>query len=198
MGDEDNRAANLGFQRQKVIVQLLPGDFIKGGKGFVHQDQARIGHQRPGDGHAHFHAARQFAGIGMVEIGQPHQLQRLVNLVPDRCERLPAQAERQIDILRHRGPWHQGRFLKHHANVTLGLATLPQNPARCGRHQARDQPQGGGFATAGRTQQRHEVAFVHLQAHVFQGGDVAVENLGNSGHVQNVGTLPQRQGCTVY
>jgi hypothetical protein len=57
MRDENHGAAQLLPHLQQIVVELEAVDLIKRGEGLVHQQQLRLGHQRPRDRSAHFHAA---------------------------------------------------------------------------------------------------------------------------------------------
>ena len=186
MGDEDHGAAGLGPELQQVVVQLVAGDLVQRRKGFVHQDQPRPGHQRPRNRHPHLHAAGQFARIGGKEFLQPDQAQRLHHVILDRAIAFAAQPQRQPDILRHRRPGHQRRFLEHHPKVAGALPARPVDTPRRRVNQPGDQPQRRGFATARRSQQRDEIALPHLQRHASEGHQVAVEDLGDIGQRQDL------------
>ncbi len=134
MGDEDDGAAELSPDLQEVVVQLEAGDLVERGEGLVHQQQARLGDQRPGDGDAHLHAAGELARIGVAEAFQPDQFQRLGDGGLGLAAADPGELERQVDIGEDAGPGHQRRLLEHEADgaAALGVARrLARRSSRC-------------------------------------------------------------------
>jgi len=54
---EDHGAAHGLPHPQEIVVEPESGDLVERGEGLIHQQQLRLGHQRPRNGDAHFHAA---------------------------------------------------------------------------------------------------------------------------------------------
>ncbi|PAV66997.1 hypothetical protein WR25_00473 [Diploscapter pachys] len=57
VGDQQDGNPRAFANRQQFILQLLAVQSVEGAEGFVQQQNARAGHQPPGDGHALGHAA---------------------------------------------------------------------------------------------------------------------------------------------
>ena len=49
VGDEDDGLAQLVLQPQQLVLQALPGDRVDGAERLVHQQDRRVGGQRPRD-----------------------------------------------------------------------------------------------------------------------------------------------------
>ena len=63
VGDEQDGLAPLVPDAQQLQAHLLARHGVQRAERLVHQEQARIGQQRPADGHALLHAARQLARV---------------------------------------------------------------------------------------------------------------------------------------
>lgn len=51
---------------QQIVVQLLAREFVECGEGLIHQEDPGIDRQRPRDGDALLHAARELVGIAVI------------------------------------------------------------------------------------------------------------------------------------
>ena len=122
-------------------------------------------HHRAGDRDAHLHAARQLARVGAGERLEADERAAPPATSSRAASRdLPAQAQRQPDVLGDRGPGHQRRLLEDEADVARAVPARPDDPPRGRPHEPRDQPQRRRLAAARRPQQRDEVALVDLSA----------------------------------
>ena len=72
MGDEDDGLSGSLGDLQKEFLHGHPGLGIEGAEGFVHQQNAGIGGESGGDGHALLHAATQLVDIGILEVGEAY------------------------------------------------------------------------------------------------------------------------------
>ena len=184
MRDEDDRAADLLLQFQKIVVQLEARDFVERGKGLVHQDQLRFRDHRACDRDAHFHAARQFTRIGVQELFQPDQPQRLKDLVLDGVVTLSPKAERQEHVVGDGRPGHQRRLLKDDPQIAGLLLLRPADIARGRVRKTRQQPKCCRLPAPRRPEKRNEIPCIHLQVHVLQSNDIPAESLFHVVHHQ--------------
>jgi hypothetical protein len=133
VGNEDHRDTGFAPEAQHVVVELLPRDFVERGEGLVHQQELGLGDERAGDRDAHLHAARQFARIGLGEIGEADGAQHVHDARACRGLGDAVEPQRQVDIVVDRGPRHQRRFLEHEADIALGLAAPVELGSRASR-----------------------------------------------------------------
>ena len=157
MGDKDGGRSLRLPQPGQVLSQLAAGQLVHRAEGFVQQQQPRLRHQRPGDGGALAHPARQRGGARIAEPLQPHQRDHPVH----RCRVGGAarQLQRQRDVAAQAAPGQQRRVLKRHRQPRLPQHLgrgRPGNlhPARAGGFQPGDHPQDGGLAAARSPHQR--------------------------------------------
>ncbi len=79
VGDDDHRAALLdGVER---VLDLLGGNGVEGGGGLVEEDDGRVFEEKPGNGNALLLPARQLLSIGLILLGQGHNLVVEVSLL---------------------------------------------------------------------------------------------------------------------
>ena len=77
--DEDNGRARGGPDAQHLRIQALARHLVKGTEGLVHQQQRRFERQRPRDGDALLHSARQLMRIVMHEAAQLDKIEHLLD-----------------------------------------------------------------------------------------------------------------------
>ena len=93
------RRAGLGADAQQLGLHVLAGHLVEGAERLVHQQQRRVGGERPGDGDPLLHAARQLPRPVVGEVAELDELEHLerplapLGLVP------ALQLERQLDVL---------------------------------------------------------------------------------------------------
>ena len=75
MGDEDNRFLRLRPDAQELKLHEIPGLGIQGRERLVHQEDARIHRQSPGQVDSLLHAAGKLVGIVVFEAGQADQFE---------------------------------------------------------------------------------------------------------------------------
>ena len=175
----DERDANLLLQRLELQLHLLAELEIQGAQRLVQEQHRGVIDQGAGQGHTLLLAAGELPGAPALVPAQAHELQGLANpagLI--RLGRLPlAQAvahvpgnvhvreervvlEDRVDVAPVRRD--AGHRLAGEVDLAAG-----------GLLEARDHPQGGGLAAAGRPKERVEGAALHGQVHLVHRDHVA-------------------------
>jgi hypothetical protein len=178
VGDVEHRDAQLARQPLEPGQQLGLARGVQRGQRLVHQQQARAGGQRAGDGHALALAARQAGGPARQQVADAQQLDGLLQRHAPLGGRHAAPAEVQVAL--HRQVREQAGLLEHHAQRAAvrgppdaGRVVLPHLAAHrdvaAGRPcQAGDAAQQRGLAAArGAEDRAHALAgqaHVHIQA----------------------------------
>ena len=76
VGDEHDRLAQFALQPQDLVLQLLAHHRVDGAERLVHQQDRRVGGQRPGHADALLLAARQLGRVAVGQLGvQPDAFQ---------------------------------------------------------------------------------------------------------------------------
>ena len=172
VGDQDGRRSGLPPDVQELDVHPLAGDLIQGTERLVEQEDAGVQDERPGDGDALLHAARELGRtrvLETLEADEPDQVQRLARLGA-----IAGDLERQPDILDDGPPGQERRALEDEAHL--------MRQARLGRCRAFDlhlaggrlqhvghQPQKRALAAAGRADQRVEAARREIERDIVEG-----------------------------
>ena len=79
-------------------VETLPSHLVERAEGLVHEQQRRLEHERPGDGHSLLHATRELVRIVLDEVGQADQVQLLLGPLPLFGARGAHDLERQAHV----------------------------------------------------------------------------------------------------
>ena len=173
VGNVDDGDAEPAVDAPDLVLHLLAQAAVERSQRLVHQHQARLEHQRPGNGHALLLPARQLVGTAPLETLQPYQLQRPAHALPALLGSEPAHVEREGQVLLHRQVGEQRVVLEHHADVALPWRQIVHRApgdadAAGGRHlEPRQHHQAGGLAGAGRPQQGQELPLAHAQAQIL-------------------------------
>ena len=145
---EHHRHAAIEKKGLKVIVQVLAGEFVQGGKGFIEEQEARLGDQGPRQGDAHLHATGQLVGKAVQGRAEPHGLDELAGDGLTLGPGDPLQLQWQGDIVQDPAPRQQAGILE---DIGLGLGSGGEPdfaPIRA--VQPGDQAQRGGDQAAQR------------------------------------------------
>ena len=170
VGDEQDGLAALLPDAQQLQVHALAGQRVERPERLVHQDQAGIVDQRPGDGGALLHAAGEFVGIFLLVAGQPDHVDQAAGALARLAHGQAEDFRRQQDIFQHPPPFQQQRLLEHHADIArrveiAACAADLQRAAVVGKEPGNDLEQGG-LAAARRPDDRHQLAFVDVEGGV--------------------------------
>ena len=180
MGDVDGGDAEVLLHLLELVPKLDPELRVQVGEGLVHADDGGVGDQRPGDGHTLLLAAGELGhGLLKLLVAEVHLFGDLPDARIDLrlLDLLDLEAEGDVVIDRHGG--EQSVALEHDADVAVldgyvgDVPSLDEDAAGGGLDKARDGPQRGGLAAAGRSQKRKEFALLHVDVDVVQGGEVA-------------------------
>lgn len=123
VGHVDERDPDLALNAFELELHHLAQLEVECAERFVEQQRAGIVDQCPGQRHALLLAAGQLGGSALGEVGQPHDLQQLVDALADRAfsvglVHLPA-ARPVGDVVPHRHVRKQRIVLKDRVHVAL-------------------------------------------------------------------------------
>ncbi len=111
MRDEDDRLAPLLPDPLDVAVKLLARQRVERGEWFVHQQDARIRRERPGQGDALFHPAGKLMDMRGRELLQADQLQKkLRDLEPFLVRQARFEFQSEHDVARSRRARERARI----------------------------------------------------------------------------------------
>ena len=172
VGDVDDRDPQAALDAPELVLHFLAQTAVKGAERFVHQHQAGLKHQRPGDGHALLLAAGQLGRTPLLKSFQAHELQRAPDALSDLLRVEPAYFERKRQVAANRHMRKQRVVLKNHADAALARrqvmhrVAVDADGARGERLKAGQHHQAGSLARAGSAEQGQELSFVHGQIEI--------------------------------
>ena len=178
MGHQQGGEAALAPQRFDQGLHLDAGQGVKRTQRLVQQQQLRVVHQRPGQGHALPLAPREHRRPFAGALLQADLLQG----VQGKRDVLPGQSQRHIGL--HPLPGQQARILEHdaHFGFAAGIVFIDHLTA-AGRIQLRHQAQQRALAATTATDDGDEFAGGDVQIDVVQHGATA-EGLGHGAQLQ--------------
>ena len=121
--DEHDGAALDLLQAHQLALHLGADDGVECRERLVHQQNRRVGGQRPRQPHALLHATREFIGVAGAPASQAHLLQRQCGLALALGALHARQLQAKGGVVQHRHVRHQRKRLEHHADVLA-----PQRP----------------------------------------------------------------------
>jgi len=186
--------------RALISWRSLSRTRVEGRQRLVEQQQAGRGRKRTGQRHALLLAARQLGGIFAHRIGQPDEVQQLLNPEGDVGPRHAPVRQPIADIVADREVGEERIGLEDDAEVALGRRQRRHVPAllvdRPGglRIKARDRAQQRRLAAARRPEETDELALLDVERDVAQRcegavafGEVADLEIGHSCHPEAEG-----------
>ena len=175
MGDVDGAGSELLVEVHNAVAHFATQAGVEVGERLIHQEQARIAHNRP----RHRHPLPLAAGeLRRFAIEQGIQLQHLRDFIHPRLPAgllLFAHLHAEGDVVAHRQVRKQRIVLEDHREVALSgrhfgdvLIVQPDLPL-ADRLQPGEQAQQGAFTAAGRAHQHHEFPFANIQRQGAEG-----------------------------
>lgn len=185
VGDHDEAGAGLAHGSGQHLHDLVAGGLVEGTGGFISKDDAGVGHEGAGDGHALGLAAGDLGGAAVREVAEPELVEQRYGL---RTGRAPAHA------VEHRGQRHivQVAQLRQQLSVLEDEAEVAEAGAGAGgigkrrdvrvakadaavggREHAGHAVQQRGFAGAGGPHDGNELAWGDVQGDAGQHGAAA-------------------------
>lgn len=121
VGDEQRGQAQGALDLADLVAQVAADARVQRRERLVHQQDARLDHQRPGQGHALALAAGELLGVLVGLVGELHQAQHLRDPAPALAGLDPLHAQAEGDVARHRQVGEERVVLEDHADAaTLG------------------------------------------------------------------------------
>lgn len=172
MGHKNN-GLSTGFpDALDVPVELLAGEGIERGKGFVHEQHTGIGSQRAGQSNALLHAARKLVNVRVQNMGKANEIEVILcHFLAFLVVQSGLEAKTEQHIAEHIQPWEKRVFLEHHHAVTArsGHAlSIRQHAAAIGRVESSDDIEKSGFSASAWSDEAEEFALGDLHAHVVE------------------------------
>src|SRR5260221_2560979 len=176
VGDEDHGGQVGGPQLEQFVFHQGPRLHVEGAERLVHQQDLRFVDKCLGQRHALAHAARELVRVAVLETGQSDTRNPLVRALERLGFWLAAEQRACGHVAQHIPPGENSIGLEDIANARVdalhGFAHHLHRPFTRPL-QARDQPQGGGFAAAGRADHRTELARCDAESDVpYRGVDL--------------------------
>ena len=178
VGDHDHQTVPGHLPEQ--IHDLHAGITVQRTGGFVRQQNVRIVHQRPGDGHPLHLAAGKLVRLLVKLFPQPHLLQSLCRPPPSLLLRNAGDGQRQLHVGQDRLVGNQVIALEDETDGVVPVGVPVPVPVFPGGDavdhqipavipvQAADDIQQGGLAGAAGTQNSNEFAVPEIQADAVQ------------------------------
>jgi len=185
VGDQQRGDLCALADRQQFVLHLLASQRIEGAERFVQQQDARAGHQPPGNRHALGHATGELVRVGTGKVGEPYQLNEILDALLAFVIAQGLVDQAQADVFLDRQPGKQPVLLKHDAALAADAVDGPAVDADLalkGGVQADQQAQQGRLAATAGTDDGDEFAFGDVQAEIVDGlqfGAVDVEGLAD-------------------
>jgi hypothetical protein len=182
--DVDERDANLTLNPLEFELHCVAQLEIECAERFVEQQGAGVVHQRARQRDALLLAAGQLRGLALGEVGQPHDLDDLVDAAADLVPALLRAARPIGDVVPDRHVRKQRVVLKDGVDVALvgrhprHVDGLEPDGSLSRAFEAGDHPKGGGLAAARRPQQREELTRPDREVGI-RDRDVVAEALGD-------------------
>ena len=183
MGDEQGRLAHDFGQLQKFILKPAADQRIERRKGFIHEQDFRIGCERPREPYALLHPPGQLSRHAVAVALQAHRFDHLVGELHARESVDIAKLQRKGDVVAHRAVWQQRHVLKHHADAIgtqqaqlTGVEATHINPADtdlavCGFDQAVDVAHERRLAGTRQTHDAENLALMNIEGHFANAND---------------------------
>ncbi|MNC43862.1 hypothetical protein D3C75_927450 [compost metagenome] len=173
VGYKDYGALHFAPHGQQLLIQTLAGEFIQRGERFIHQQDFRFHRQRSGDGHPLLHSSAELPRIFVCEALQAYEIQQFQCFILTDGFLHAHQFQRQRYIMLHLPPVIKDRTLEHDTvllgqtgftRTFAGYSDVPAGWCQKICHQSEQ----CSFAAAGRAEQRDELPFGDIQAHLMQ------------------------------
>ena len=179
----DQHANTLLGQRGHRVLQVRHGNRVDASKGFVQQEDARLGGQRAGNLGAAAFPSRQRQGQAVCQVRNRQFIQQFRRTVFTLCPRQGLILEHRQQVLlhsqlpKHRGLLRQVGHARARALVhgVLGhVVACKEHLPRIGPHKTHRHAEGGRLACAIRTQQPHHLARMYGDRHAADHGAFAI------------------------
>ena len=174
VGNINKGNVHFALQALQLQLHLLAQLEVQCAKGLIQQKDLRLVHQTAGDGHALLLAAGHLADAAALEAFQANNFQHVAHLAADGLFVHLFEPQTEGHVLEHVQVREQCVFLKNGVHRALigrhagNVLTFQQHFAGIGFQKTCDQTQGGGFAAAGRAQQRYELFVMDVEVQPIQ------------------------------
>ena len=198
VGHEDDRLADHALEPEQLVLEAVAGDRVDGAEGLVHEQDVRIGAERPGDAHALALAAAELRRAAGARSPSPAGAMRSSSSSTRawvRCLRPAEQPRHGRDVLGDRLVREEAHLLDDVADrapqvvdvVRPGVAVVDADRARGRLDEPVDHLQRGGLAAPRGADEDHDLARLDLEREMVD-GDLARRSVLST--LSNVITSP--------
>src|SRR5207237_261995 len=169
--DENDRLPGLLPELRELAVQIFTCLRVEGGERLVHQQHLRIERERPRDGDALPHPARELVREAVPEAREMDEIQKVTGLPGALASRNAHLLQPELDVLLGGEPGEEGAVLEDDAAVSprpADRAAILQHTTGVGGVEARDHVQQSGLAAAGGADEDQELAVTHIEPDVLE------------------------------
>ena len=192
VGDEHDGLLALREDFLDVTVELLAREGVERRERLIHQQHARVGGERTGEGDALAHPPGEFVRAGLFLVTEADEVQVVAGgLEALGLGEVRLEAEAEEDVLQGIEPREERILLEHDEAIPARgrHRLIPEaDLAFVGMLQTGQQAQQGGLTATGRTDNDEELPFPDVQGDLLQGRDLA------SRPVETLGDVAQGQG----
>ena len=174
VGDVDEGDAQLLVHLLQLDLHVLAHLEVQGGEGLVQEEHLRLVHDGAGDGDTLLLAAGEGLHVAVLVVGHRDELEDPADALLDLLLGHFLELEAEGDVVVHVQVREQGVALEHGVQRTLvrrdagEFLAVHEDGAFVRLEKARDHPEEGGLAAAGRAQQGDEFAAADIQVDVLQ------------------------------
>ena len=193
----ENNGLAAGFpDALDVAVEVLAGQGVQRGEGFVHEQHAGVGGQSSGEGDALLHAAREFMNVGAFEFFQSNEVEVVFgNLLAFLGIQARLEPEAEEDIAHDIQPREKRVLLEHDHAVATGAGdvfAVGQNLSTVRLVEAGDEVQERRLAAAAGADEAEEFTLADFHTHIVECENLAA--LGGEG-LRDIIRLDAFGGC---
>src|SRR5205814_5583719 len=102
--DEEDGLPDPLLERQQLVLELAADERVERRERLVHEQDVRIGRERPREPDALLHAAGELAAIALGPLREPDERELLLDDAPALLGRVAPQLEPEADVVAHRPP----------------------------------------------------------------------------------------------
>src|SRR5262245_8231778 len=171
VGDEQDRLAGAAMDRQQLALKCLARLRVESTERLVHKQNFRIDGKRAGNTDTLFHSPRKLVRTPVLRVSEAHKIQVLLCGLSQLRAANAFHFQSKHHVLHGRKPGQQFGMLEHHASIVSAsgdLATIDDHPSGARGVKSHCDAQRGGFAAAGWTDQRHDLAVLDREVDVLE------------------------------
>ena len=155
--DEHDGSRGAPAHSDEPLAHEEPRLLVERAEGLVHQEDGRVERQRPRDGDALAHTARELARVLGLKALEPHGLEQSQRDLAPARGRHAQELEAEADVVERRAPREEPGVLEDEGDLLRVRArdrlAVDQDGARVRAHETADHAEHGGLAAAARAEE---------------------------------------------